>query len=109
MQRGDMVTVTVKGESGKPRPALVVQADRFATTATVLVLPLTGTLLDLLLLLRVTLQPSEANGLHQPSQVMVHRPQIVARDRIGGVIGRLDEATMLAVSRLLALVLGLAD
>jgi mRNA interferase MazF len=108
MQRGDLVTVALQGDSGKPRPALVVQADRFATTATVIVLPLTGTLLDLPLL-RVTLEPSETNGLHQPSQVMVHRPQIVARDRIGGVIGRLDEATMLAVNRLLALVLGLAD
>ena len=108
MQRGDLVTVALQDDSGKPRPALVIQADRFATTATVIVLPLTGTLLDLPLL-RVTLEPSEANGQHQPSQVMVHRPQIVARDKIGGVIGRLDEATMLAVNRLLALVLGLAD
>ena len=108
MRRGDLVTVALQGDSGKPRPALVIQADRFATTATVIVLPVTGTLLDLPLL-RVTLEPSKANGLRQPSQVMIHRPQIVARDKIGGVIGRLDEATMAAIDRLLALVLGLAD
>ena len=53
MQRGDLVTVALQGDSGKPRPALVIQADQFATTATVIVLPLTGTLLDLPLL-RVT-------------------------------------------------------
>jgi len=108
MRRGDLVTVALRGDTGKPRPALVIQADRFATTVTVIVLPLTGTLLDLPLL-RVTLEPSEANGLHQRSQVMVHRPQVVARDKIGGVIGHLDEPTMLALNRLLALVLGLAD
>lgn len=108
MQRGDLVTVALRGDKGKPRPALVIQADRFNTTVTVIVLPLTGALLDLPLL-RVTLDPSTSNGLHQPSQVMVHRPQIVARDKIGGVIGRLDRAAMLAINRLLALVLGLAD
>ena len=107
MQRGDVVTVALQGDTGKPRPALVIQADRFATTITVIILPLTGTLLDLPLL-RVTLEPSEANGLHQSSQIMIHRPQIVARDKIGGVIGHLDQATMSAVGRLLALVLGLA-
>ena len=108
MRRGDLVTVALRGDTGKPRPALVIQADRFATTITVIVLPLTGTQLDLPLL-RVMLEPSETNGLHEPSQIMVHRPQIVARDKIGGVIGRLDQATILAVNRLLALVLGLAD
>jgi mRNA interferase MazF len=107
MRRGELVTVALQGESGKPRPALVIQADRFATTATVIVLPVTGTLLDLPLL-RVTLEPSEANGLRQTSQVMIHRPQIVARDKIGGVIGLLDEATMATIDRLLALMVGLA-
>lgn len=108
MQRGDLVTVALRGDTGKPRPALVIQADRFATTATVIVLPLTGTPLDLPLL-RVAVEPNEATGLQQASQVMIHRPQIVARDKVGGVIGRLDEPTMLAVNRLLALVLGLAN
>jgi mRNA interferase MazF len=29
MKRGDLVTVAISGDYGKPRPALVVQADAF--------------------------------------------------------------------------------
>ena len=30
MNRGDLVTVALQGEHGKPRPALVIQSDLFA-------------------------------------------------------------------------------
>jgi mRNA interferase MazF len=30
MRRGDLVTIAVSGDYGKPRPALVIQADPFA-------------------------------------------------------------------------------
>ena len=43
MTRGDLVTVVAPGEFGKPRPALVVQSDRFRETATVTVLLMTST------------------------------------------------------------------
>jgi mRNA interferase MazF len=29
MQRGDLITVALQGDAGKPRPALVIQADHF--------------------------------------------------------------------------------
>ena len=32
MKRGDLVTVALPGDFGKPRPALVVQADLFNAT-----------------------------------------------------------------------------
>ena len=36
MNRGDLVTVALQGEHGKPRPALVIQSDLFANlTSTV--------------------------------------------------------------------------
>jgi mRNA interferase MazF len=35
VQRGDFVTVALQGDFGKPRPALVIQADSFADHATV--------------------------------------------------------------------------
>jgi mRNA interferase MazF len=108
MRRGDLVTVALPGDTGKPRPALVIQADRYGDTSTIAVLPLTSTLLDLPLL-RVTVTPSDANGLREPSQVMVHRPQIVMRTKAGGVIGHLGDEAMLTVNRLLAVFLGLAD
>ena len=57
MIRGDLVTVALPGDFGKPRPALVIQSDAFAETGTVTVLPLTGTLIDAPLF-RPTVQPS---------------------------------------------------
>ena len=107
MRRGDLVTVALQGEQGKPRPALVVQADRFADLAAVTVLPITGTLLDAPLL-RVEVAPNAQNGLTKPSQIMVDKPQTPSRGKLGAVIGCLDDATMLAVNRALAVFLGLA-
>jgi mRNA interferase MazF len=39
---------------------------------------------------------------------MVHRINTVRRQKIGAVIGRLDDVTMLAVSRAMVVFLGLA-
>jgi mRNA interferase MazF len=101
------VTVALRGEQGKPRPALVVQADRFAGLPAVTVLPITSTLLDAPLL-RVEIEPSARNGLAKRSQIMVDKPQTPLRGRVGAVIGHFDNATMLAVNRALAVFLGLA-
>ncbi len=107
MRRGDLVTVALQGEQGKPRPALVVQADHFGDLASVTVLPITGTLIDAPLL-RVPVEPSERNGLSKRSQIMVDKPQTPSRSRLGPVIGRLDDATLVTVNRALAVFLGLA-
>ena len=107
MRRGDLVTVALHGDQGKPRPALVVQADRFEELGSVTVLPITGTLVNAPLL-RVTVDPSEQNGLVKRSQVMVDKPQTPPRSRLGTVVGHLEDPTMVTVSRLLAVFLGLA-
>lgn len=108
MRRGDLITVALRGDAGKPRPALVVQADElFADLPTIVVLPLTSALADLPLT-RVAMEPTEDNGLRLPSQVMVSRPQSALREQIGAVIGRAEASVMLEVGRKLALLLGLA-
>jgi mRNA interferase MazF len=38
VKRGDLVTVAVSGDFGKPRRAVVIQPDRFAETGTVALL-----------------------------------------------------------------------
>ncbi len=101
------MTVAMPGDFGKPRPALVVQADQFEHTGTVTVLLISGTLVDAPLI-RLTVQPSPANGLHKPSQVMVDKAMSVKRDRLGPSFGRLDEEAMLSVTRSLAVFLGFA-
>ncbi len=107
MRRGDLVTVAVAGDFGKPRPALVIQADEFAATATVTVLLLTGTLVEAPLL-RVSAEPTAANGLQKRSQVMIDKAMTVRRERVGPAFGTLDDATLLSVSRALSLFLGIA-
>lgn len=107
MRRGDIVVVALQGDSGKPRPALIVQADWFDALSTIVVLPLTGSLHEAVLT-RIDIAPTEANGLLVASQVAVDRPQTIRREKAGKLIGRAEDATMLEVNRALAVFLGLA-
>lgn len=107
MMRGDLVTVALQGDHGKPRPALIIQSDQFPGTATVAVLLVTSTLVDAPLL-RLTVEPSPENGLRKPSQIMIDKPMTVRIDKIGTCFGRLDAAALVSVNRSLALFLGLA-
>jgi mRNA interferase MazF len=107
MRRGDLVTVALQGDLGKQRPALVIQSDLFDVHPSVTILPVTGEL-RAAPFFRITVKPSEFNGLVKPSQVMVDKPQSVARENIGKVIGHLEDETMLVVNRSLAVFLGFA-
>jgi mRNA interferase MazF len=101
------VVVALQGDSGKPRPAVVVQADWFDALSTVVVLPLTSLRQDAAIL-RIDVTPSERNGLRLLSQIAVDRPQTIRRTKVGQVIGQLDSVIMLQVERALAVFLGLA-
>jgi len=105
--RGDLVTVAMPGDFGKPRPALVIQSDRFGLTGSLTVLLVSGTLVDAPLI-RLTVAPTSGNGLRKPSQVMIDKAMSVKRERIGEAFGRLDPETMLAVTRSLAVFFELA-
>lgn len=107
MRRGDLVTIALQGDFGKPRPGLVIQSDLFAAHPSVTILPITSELREALLF-RVTVTPSDENGLSKPSQVMVDKPQTIARKKVSDTIGRLGEEAMLSVDRALAVFLGIA-
>jgi mRNA interferase MazF len=108
MTRGDVVTVALPGDYGKPRPAVVVQDDHFNDThASITVLPVTSTLVNAPLF-RLAVEPSAHNGLRALSQVMADKLTTVRRERIGGVIGALEPETLTRVNRALALWLGIA-
>ncbi|KQR80256.1 type II toxin-antitoxin system PemK/MazF family toxin [Sphingomonas sp. Leaf343] len=107
MNRGDLVTIALPGDFGKPRPALIIQSDQFDQTGTVTVLLVSGTLVDAPLI-RTTIDPTSANGLRKRSQVMVDKAMSVKRDKIGATIGRLDAEAMLAVTRALAVFFAIA-
>ena len=84
----------------------MVQADAFTALPSVTVLRLTSEI-HAEHLVRITVPPTPENGLRAPSQVMIDKAISVPRERVGTVIGRLDDAAMLAVSRALANFLGL--
>jgi len=107
MRRGDIVTVAAPGDFGKPRPALVIQSDLFDALPSVALCLITSTLRDTPIF-RITVDPSPANGLQRVSQIQVDKILTVARESIGGVIGRLDDATLLKVNRSLAVFVGIA-
>ncbi len=105
MRRGDLVTIALQGDYGKPRPALIVQSDLFDEHPSVTVLPVTGELRDAPLF-RIRIGPEPANNLQKTSEVMVDKAQSVSRERVGEVFGHLSEEQMLEVSRSLAIFLG---
>lgn len=107
MRRGDLVTIALSGDYGKPRPALVIQSDLFDQHPSVTILPLTSEFRKTPLF-RITVEPDPGNGLRKPSQVMIDKTQTVPREKIGSTIGRLDDERLTAIDRALAVFLGFA-
>lgn len=108
MKRGDLITIAMSGDYGKPRPALVIQDDAFAELLSVTVLQLTSDVHEEHLI-RITVQPDQDNNLNKPSQVMVDRTMTVPRARAGEVFGRVDGETMAAVDVALLRFFGLSE
>jgi mRNA interferase MazF len=108
VRRGDLVTVSAPGNYGKPRPAVIVQSDWLAATDSVLVALLTSALVNAPLY-RLRIEPSDANGLKAPSQVMIDKIVAIPRKKCGAVVGRLDESERIALNHMLAVVVGIAD
>jgi mRNA interferase MazF len=105
--RGELWTVAGGVYASKPRPALVIQDDRFDATDSVTVLPLTTTLIDAPLL-RISLSPSELSGLRQESHVMIDKLTTVRRSNVQTRLGRLTAAQLADIERALLVFLGLA-
>jgi mRNA interferase MazF len=98
MIRGAIVVIASKGPyTGKPRPALVVQADLFNPThASVTVCPITSDCIDAPLF-RVALPPGTRTGLQTPSQVMVDKIVSVPRAAVAKHVGDCDDQEVAAV------------
>jgi mRNA interferase MazF len=107
VKRGDVIIVA-HGEFGRPRPAVVVQADELGdATKTVLVCPITSLLTERLPV-RPTVEPKGENGLRLRSQVMTDKMFALPRDRVRQMIGAIDIETRGRLDAALLVVLGLA-
>ncbi len=107
MKRGSVVTVAVQGDFGKARPALVVQSDLFADHTSIAVLLMSSDIVAAPLI-RIDIEPSDQNGLHTPSQIAIDKMFTVRREKIGGVIGQIEDEMMVAVNRAMVVFYGLA-
>lgn len=108
VRRGDIYTAAARGAySGKPRPVVIIQDDRFEATASVTVVPLTTSDVEAPLL-RIPVQPSEITGLTQFSRLMADKVTTIPRASLGDLIGRLSETEIIQLNRALVVFLGLA-
>lgn len=109
MSRGELFTAATRGAyTGKPRPVVIIQDDRFDATASVTVCPLTTNPVEAPLT-RIPIEPSELNGLEQPSKLMVDKITTMPRDSLRDRLGRLGENDLVRLNRALVVFLGLAD
>ena len=107
MNRGEVWTVSASGYAGKPRPAVIVQDDRFDATASVMICAFTTDATQAPLF-RLAIEPDDRNGLRRTSRLMVDKITTVPKTRLGERIGRLPAAEMVRLNRAIVVFLGLA-
>ncbi len=109
MTRGEIYTTAARGPYiGKRRPVVIVQDNRFDATASVTVCPFTTNPVDAPLV-RLLIEPSDDNGLDEPSRLMVDKLTTVPRARLGDRLGRLRDDELIRLNRSLLVFLGLAS
>lgn len=108
MKRGDIHIAAARGlYTGKPRPVVIVQDDRFDATASITVCPLTTNAAEAPLT-RITVEATSATGIEQPSQIMVDKVTTMPRANVRDRLGRLADADLVRLDRALVVFLGLA-
>lgn len=95
-----------RDDAGKPRPAVILQDDRFET-ASVTVCPFTTDPTDAPLF-RILIESSDRTGLSRPSRLMVDKVTTVRRSKLGERLGAIGDADMLRLHRALVVFLGIA-
>jgi mRNA interferase MazF len=107
MKRGEVWTIAGEGYAGKPRPAVIVQDDRFDATASITVCAFTSDPTDAPLF-RLPVLPTGANGLRVASRLMVDKVTTIPKSKIGRQVGRLDHEDLVRLDQALMVFLGLA-
>ena len=108
MKRGEIWTISAGGPYvSKPRPAVIVQDDRFDGTDSITICAFTTDPTPAPLF-RLLTRPSERNGLKSPSRLMVDKLTTVPKSRLGTQIGILGDEDLVRLNRALVVFLGLA-
>ena len=108
MKRGEVWTVSGgTSDTGNPRPAVIVQEDRFDQTSSITLCAFTTDPTDAPLL-RMLIEPTDRNGLKSASRLMIDKITTVPKARLGKRIGKLNDEDTVRLNRALTVFLGLA-
>ena len=108
MKRGEVWTVSGGASyTEKPRPAVIVQEDRFDQTSSIALCAFTTDPTDAPLL-RMLIEPTDRNGLKSASRLMIDKITTVPKARLGKRIGKLNDEDTVRLNRALTVFLGLA-
>ena len=108
MKRGEIWTVAGgKDYAGKPRPAVILQDNRFDMTNSITLCAFTTDPTDAPLF-RLPIEPSDSNGLRAVCRLMVDKITTVSKAKIGTRLGRLADEDMVRLNRALLVFLGVA-
>lgn len=109
LRRGEIWTVAGGPDyASKPRPVVILQADRFDSTDSITICGLTTTDIDAPLF-RISIKSTKVNNLAAESFAMIDKINTVPRRRLGYRIGTLADLDMAAIGRAAAIFLGLAE
>jgi mRNA interferase MazF len=108
MKRGEVWTVAAgAGYAGKPRPAVIVQENRFDAMDSLTVVAFT-TAAVAAPLIRLPVSPSANNGLRSACSLMIDKIHTVPKSKFGQRIGTLDHKDVIRLNRAMLVFLGLA-
>src|SRR5687767_4679630 len=109
MKRGEIWTVAGgPAYAGKPRPAVIVQDDRFDANDSIVVCPLTTDPTPAPIF-RLPVRATEESGLRAPCRLMVDKMTAVPRKRLGRLVGSLAPEEVRALNRAVFVFLGLSE
>jgi mRNA interferase MazF len=108
LKRGEIWTVAGAGAyASKPRPAVILQDDRFDGTRSITICVFT-TDRAAAPLFRIPIAPSTQNGLKSESVLMVDKITTVPKDKLGRCVGALEKDDIVRVNQAILIFLGLA-
>lgn len=108
VKRGEIWLVAGGADySGKPRPAVIVQDNRFDATNSITICAFTFDPTEAPLF-RLPIIPNDRNGLRIACRLMVDKITTVARAKLDRRIGNLDDEDLQRLNRAVLVFLGIA-
>ena len=109
MKRGEIWTVASgKDYAGKPRPAVILQDDRFDGTGSITICAFTTDPTNAPIF-RLLIEPDEFNGLRSVCRLMVDKITTVPKAKLGSRIGLLADEDIVRLNRAILVFLGISS